>query len=44
MGNGRYSQKLSYFDWLYFNKAQRIHYNYVEVIASIIGFILIGGL
>jgi glutathione S-transferase len=28
MGNGRYSAKLSYLDWLEFNKAQRVHYNF----------------
>ena len=44
MGCGRYSSKLSYADWLYFNKAQRVHYNYVEVIATIILFVMLGGL
>lgn len=30
MGNGRYSARLSYLDWLDFNKAQRVHYNFLE--------------
>ena len=43
MGNGRYSQKLSYKQWYEFNSAQRAHYNFVEWIASTIALILIGG-
>ena len=39
MGNGRYAAKLDYSDWLYFNSAQRVHYNYLEHIASIIAFV-----
>ena len=30
MGSGRYSEKLSYKEWFDFNKAQRIHYHYLE--------------
>jgi glutathione S-transferase len=30
MGSGRFSEKLSYADWLYFNRAQRVHYNFIE--------------
>ena len=29
MGNGRYSEKLSYSDWIKFNNAQRAHLNFV---------------
>ena len=32
MGNGRYSEKLSYKEWFEFNVGQRIHYNYLECI------------
>ena len=44
MGNGRYSEKLDYKDWLIFNKAQRVHYNYLEHVASILMVTLLGGL
>ena len=44
MGNGRYSAKLSYGDWLDFNKAQRVHYNFVEQVASILIFVILGGI
>lgn len=44
MGNGRYSQKLSYKDWVYFNNAQRAHYNLVEQIAAFVIMTLIGGI
>jgi len=30
MGSGRYSDKLSWKDWYYFNLAQRCHMNYLE--------------
>jgi hypothetical protein len=30
MGNGRYSEKLSYKEWFEFNNAIRVHYNYIE--------------
>jgi glutathione S-transferase len=43
MGNGRYSQKLSYKDWYEFNSAQRAHYNFLEWIASTLIFIIIAG-
>ena len=43
MGNGIYSQKLSYKQWYEFNSAQRAHYNYVEWIASTLALILIAG-
>jgi glutathione S-transferase len=44
MGNGFYAQKLDYKDWIYFNKAQRVHYNYLEFIAPAMAFIFIGGI
>lgn len=44
MGNGRYSQKLSYKDWYEFNSAQRAHYNFLEWIASTLIMILIAGI
>jgi len=44
MGNGRYAAKLSYADWHTFNNAQRVHYNFLENIASIITFVLIASL
>jgi len=44
MGNGYYSKNLSYSQWYKFNNAQRVHYNYLEWIASCITFLLIAGL
>jgi len=44
MGNGRYAAKLPYNDWLNFNKAQRVHYNLVEQVASMLLFVVFGGL
>ena len=44
MGNGRYSEKLSYADWFKFNSAQRAHINFVESIASYEILLLVGGL
>ncbi|CDW75969.1 UNKNOWN [Stylonychia lemnae] len=43
MGNGRYSQKLSYKDWYNFNNAQRAHYNYLECATVVITWLLIAG-
>ena len=40
---GRYSNTLSYKDWYQFNNAQRVHYNLVENIASIITLHLCAG-
>jgi glutathione S-transferase len=34
MGNGRYSDKLSYEQWYKFNNAQRAHYNFIEFAPS----------
>ena len=44
MGNGRYAEKLSYKDWFEFNVGQRIHYNYLECIACVVVWLLVGGL
>jgi len=44
MGTGRYSQLLSYKDWLDLNNAQRVHLNFNEQIGVIIPFTLIAGL
>mmetsp|Transcript_6084 Transcript_6084/g.6692 ORF Transcript_6084/g.6692 Transcript_6084/m.6692 type:complete len:178 (+) Transcript_6084:20-553(+) len=44
MGNGRYSEKLSYKDWLHINNAQRAHYNFVEQITPTVVMLLIGGI
>jgi hypothetical protein len=44
MGNGKYSTKLSYNDWLYFNNAQRVHYNYLENITLIVVYAALAGL
>lgn len=43
MGNGRYSDKLSYPDWLLFNKAQRVHLNYLENLPSILISLILAG-
>ena len=32
-GNGRYTMEAGYAAWMEFNKAQRIHYNYLEHIS-----------
>jgi len=44
MGNGRYAAKLSDEAWFEFNCYQRAHYNYLEVVASVLTFELLGGL
>lgn len=44
MGNGRYSQQLSYKDWYLFNCAQRVHLNFVESIATYLILLLVAGL
>ena len=44
MGSGYYANKLSYKEWYMFNSAQRAHLNFVEMIASSLIFLLIGGL
>ena len=44
MGSGRYSEKLSYKDWLQFNNGQRAHYNYIEMAPSTLVLLLIAGI
>lgn len=44
MGQGRYSDKLPYNDWLKFAKAQRTHYNFLENWGPQTLFIIVGGL
>ena len=44
MGYGRYSQRLSYEDWYNFNNAQRVHYNYFEMLPMVVITGLISGL
>lgn len=44
MGNGRYTEKLPYNDWLYFNNAQRAHYNLIEQITTAFILLLVGGI
>ena len=43
-GNGRYASKLSYVDWMNFNKRQRTHQNFVENLPVILTVLIIGGL
>ena len=42
-GDGRYSQALSYKDWLDLSSAYRVHLNFAEQIGIIIPFTLIAG-
>jgi glutathione S-transferase len=44
MGNGRFSQKLTYEQWFSFNNAQRSHYNYMESVTCVLCWLLIGGI
>ena len=43
-GSGRYTMALGYSGWMEFNKAQRIHYNYLETINQMICMVLMCGL
>ena len=43
-GNGRYTMEAGYAAWMEFNKAQRIHYNYLEHISQTICMFLVCGL
>ena len=43
-GSGRYTMSLGYKGWMEFNKAQRIHYNYLESISQILCMMLFSGL
>lgn len=40
-GNGRFSKMLPYKDWLKFNNAQRVHYNFLENLPIILALIVI---
>lgn len=42
MGQGRYSDRLYFKDWLLFAKAQRTHYNFLEAWGSQVAFIIVG--
>ena len=44
MGNGRFSEKLTYKEWFEFNVAQRLHYNYLEGVNVTVFWLLIGGI
>ncbi len=43
-GEGRYSDKLSYKDWVNFNQRMRVHQNFVEMLPLILTFLVLGGL
>ena len=43
-GSGRYTMELGYEGWMNFNKAQRIHLNYMESISQVLAMMLICGL
>ena len=44
MGSGKFSQLLSYADWLTFNNAQRVHQNTVEQSGYIFAMLAFSGL
>jgi hypothetical protein len=44
MGNGRYSNELSYSEWVHFNNLQRCHYNMVESSGPVLATMIIAGL
>ena len=43
-GDGRYSQKLPYADWVKFNNAMRVHQNFVEMLPVILTVLCVSGL
>ena len=43
-GDGRYSDKLEYKQWIQFNNSMRVHQNFVELLPVIVTFLLLGGL
>merc|ERR1711924_211763 len=43
-GDGRYSDKLAYKDWVEFNNVMRAHQNFVEMLPMQLAFLLVGGL
>jgi hypothetical protein len=44
MGTGIYAAKLDTQSWIAFNSAQRVHYNYLEALPTLLISILIGGI
>jgi len=44
MGCGRFSEKLSFSEWVNFNSAQRVHANFVEQLGVVVVFLVVGGL
>ena len=44
MGNGRYSQHLTYAQWVQLNNAQRAHYNMIEISAPVLACLVSVGL
>ena len=43
-GDGRYSQKLPYKDWINFNNAMRVHMNFVEMLPAVLTILCLSGL
>ena len=43
-GSGRYSDKLTYEEWVNFNKAQRGHLNFLETVTIVCFLVLVTGL
>ena len=43
-GDGRYSAKLPYKDWVTFNNAMRVHLNFVEMLPAIVTILCLSGL
>ena len=43
-GDGRYSQKLEYKDWVEFNNAMRVHQNFIEQLPMILAVLVFSGL
>ena len=43
-GDGRYSDKLEYKDWVEFNNAMRVHVNFTEMLPVILVTLVLGGL
>lgn len=44
MGCGRYAARLEKDQWVDFNNAQRVHYNYLEELPSVYAMIFVSGL
>ena len=43
-GDGRYSDKLEYKQWIQFNNSMRVHQNFVEMLPLLLTFLVLGGL